>query len=518
MSLNVASLLTDPAQRAPERPVVSLGADTSTYGALEDRSDRLAAYLAAHGMAPGDRVGVMLPNVIEFAIAYFGVLRAGGVVVPMNPLLKAREVAFYLGDSGAGTLIVAGDVLDEAAGGARAAGVTDVLVAGEVPAAARPLAAVLDGTDVRGTLVQRACDDTAVILYTSGTTGQPKGAELTHANLLWNASIAADLFGLSEADVVLGALPLFHSFGQTCALNATLRRGGRLVLMPRFDAAAALELLARERVTVFLGVPTMYVALLNARELDSTDVGSLRLCASGGASLPVEVLHGFERRTGARILEGYGLSEASPVASFNHRDRASRPGSIGQPIWGTEMRVVGEDGETLAPGQVGEIAIRGHNVMKGYWQRPEATAEAIDGAGWLRTGDLARFDEDGYFFITDRKKELILRGGYNVYPREVEEVLYEHPDVLEAAVIGLPHSELGQEVAAAVVAKPGCEIDPLQLRAWIRERVAAYKYPRHIAVLEALPKGPSGKIVKREIDLGAFRAASSAAPQAAAPP
>jgi long-chain acyl-CoA synthetase len=294
----------------------------------------------------------------------------------------------------------------------------------------------------------------------------------------------------------MGCLPLFHSFGQTCALNAAIVAGASLTLLPRFDPTAALKVIERDRVSIFEGVPTMYVALLQAGG-GVADTSSLRLCASGGAALPLEVLNGFAETFGARILEGYGLSETSPAASFNFPDRA-KPGSIGLPIDGVEMRVVDETGREVATGEVGEIVIRGHNVMRGYWNRPEATAEAIKG-GWFYTGDMARQDDDGFFFIVDRKKDMIIRGGFNVYPREIEEVLYEHPDVLEAAVIGVGHPIHGEEIAAAVALKPGAEATPEELREYVKARVAPYKYPRHVWLVSALPKGPTGKIQKREI-------------------
>jgi long-chain acyl-CoA synthetase len=309
-----------------------------------------------------------------------------------------------------------------------------------------------------------------------------------------------ELFSIERNDVILGALPLFHSFGQTCALNAAVAAGARLALMARFSPGDALELIERERVTVFEGVPTMYSALLNHPERERFDVSSLRLCVSGGAALPVEVLRGFEEAFGCVVLEGYGLSETSPVACFNHPGRERKAGSIGTPIAGVEMKVVDDARNVVRRGEVGEIAIRGHNVMKGYWQRPEASAEAIDGDGWFYTGDMARVDDDGCFFIVDRKKELIIRGGYNVYPREIEEVLYEHPAVREVAVIGVPHPALGEEVGAAVALKPGVEADEAQLREFVKEQVAAYKYPRHVWFVDELPKGPTGKILKRAIE------------------
>jgi long-chain acyl-CoA synthetase len=493
MGENLALNLTAMARADGDRQALTLDGAATTYAQLDARSARMASVLRARGLEPGDRVGIMLPNVPEFAVAYYGVLRAGGIVVPMNVLLKRREVGFYLGDSGA-RLAVAWRAFAEAAqAGAADAGAGCLLVE---PGGLEPLLA-----DVEPLLeaVERGGSDTAVVLYTSGTTGRPKGAELTHANLRRNVEAVLALFALERDDVILGALPLFHSFGQTCALNAAVAAGARLVLMPRFAAGEALELIEREGVTVFEGVPTMYSALLNHPERERFDVGCLRLCVSGGAALPVEVLRGFEAAFGCVILEGYGLSETSPVACFNHPDRARKPGSIGTPIAGVAMKLVDDARSEIARGDVGEIAIRGHNVMKGYWQRPDATAEAIDFDGWFYTGDLAHVDEDGCFFIVDRKKELIIRGGYNVYPREIEELLYEHPAVAEAAVIGVPHAELGEEVGAAVALVPGAQVSERELRDYLKELVAAYKYPRHVWFVDALPKGPTGKILKRDI-------------------
>jgi long-chain acyl-CoA synthetase len=347
-------------------------------------------------------------------------------------------------------------------------------------------------------VADRAGDDTAVILYTSGTTGKPKGAELTHDNLRSNVSAAVGLFDIGVGDVIFGGLPLFHSFGQTCTMNAAICCGAAVTLLPRFDPGKALEILERDKCTIFEGVPTMYGAMLNHPDRKNYDVSCLRCCASGGASLPVEVLRGFEECFGCKVLEGYGLSETSPIASFNHPDRERKAGSIGTPIEGVEMKLVDDDGNEVAQGEIGEILIKGHNIMKGYLNQPEATAEAIKD-GWFASGDMAKVDEDGYYFIVDRKKELIIRGGYNVYPREVEEVLYEHPAVREAAVVGVPHDELGEEIGAAIALKDGAEVDADELRAFVKEQVAAYKYPRTIWFVDELPKGPTGKILKREI-------------------
>ncbi len=490
--MNLAGLLTASAERDPDHVAIKLDDVELTYGALDGASAHIAGLLAEHGFERGDRVGIMLPNVPYFPVIYYGVLRAGGVVVPMNVLLKKREVAYYLSDSGAKLLFAWHEFAQDAEAGAEQAGAECLLVEPgafeEQVGAATPDKAVADTAD----------EDTAVLLYTSGTTGQPKGAELTHANLTRNAQGSADLFDLGSEGIVLGALPLFHSFGQTCGMNATVSGGGTLTLLPRFEPGKALEIIQRDKVNVFQGVPTMYGAMLHHPERENYDVSTLRLCGSGGSAMPVELLRGFDEAFGCKIMEGYGLSESSPVASFNHADRERKPGSIGTPIRGVEMRVVDEDGNEVAQGEVGEILIRGYNVMKGYWQRPEETAETIID-GWLHTGDMGRVDEDGYFYVVDRKKELIIRGGYNVYPREIEEVLYEHPDVREAAVLGVPHDEYGEEVGAAVVLKDGASATPEQLRDHVKEQVAAYKYPRVVWLVDELPKGPTGKILKREI-------------------
>jgi long-chain acyl-CoA synthetase len=487
MSANLASILLDSASSRGDASALKLDDAEVSYSMLDGASAHIAGLLRERGVGPGDRVGIMLPNVPYFAVCYYGVLRAGAVVVPMNVLLKGREVAFYCSDPESKVLFAWHDFAEAAQAGAEQAGTDCILVKpGEFEQLVGESPAVTDVADC-------SADDTAVILYTSGTTGKPKGAELTHANLRRNVEIAAGLFDLGADAVTLGALPLFHSFGQTCGLNATISGGGLLTLIPRFDPVKALEIIQRDKVTVFEGVPTMYAAILNVPNAGDYDTSSLKICVSGGAALPVEVLRGFEEKFNCKVLEGYGLSETSPVASFNHPDRERKPGSIGTPIDGVEMKLADESNG------VGEIAIRGHNVMKGYWRNPEATKEVMRD-GWFHTGDMAQVDEDGYYFIVDRKKDMIIRGGYNVYPREVEEVLYEHPAVREAAVVGVPHSELGEEIGAAVALKEGAKADAEELQAFVKEQVAAYKYPRRIWFVDELPKGPTGKILKREID------------------
>ncbi|HEX9967008.1 MAG TPA: long-chain fatty acid--CoA ligase [Solirubrobacterales bacterium] len=505
MGENLASLLTESASRSPRAAAIRLGEFELSYGQLDDASARLATVLRERGVEPGDRVGVMLPNVPQFPVAYYGALRAGATVVPMNVLLKRREIAFYIEDSGAKLLLAWHGFAEEARGGAEDAAAELVEVEPE------SFAELFAGAEPTPGLAEVADDDTAVILYTSGTTGKPKGAELTHANLLTNADVCMRTTSEIQAgDVVFGGLPLFHSFGQTVAMNASLKVGACLTLVPKFDPGEALETIERDRVTHFYGVPTMFGALLHHPERERFDTASVRTCITGGASMPVEVLRGFEEAFGCIVLEGYGLSETSPVASSNHPGRERKPGSIGTPIEGVEMRVVDEDDNEVAQGEVGEIVIRGHNVMKGYWQRPDATEEAMRG-GWFHTGDMARTDEEGYFFIVDRKKDLIIRGGYNVYPREVEEVLYEHPKIREAAVVGVPHEEWGEEIGAAVVLHEGEELSAEEVSAYVKERIAAYKYPRVVWFLDDLPKGPTGKILKREIEVPAATGSSPAA-------
>jgi long-chain acyl-CoA synthetase len=507
MGLNLASLLTESAEGSPVLPAIRLGDVELSYGELDERSARLAALLGEKGIGPGDRIGVMLPNVPEFPIAYYGVLRAGAIVVPMNVLLKRREIAFYLEDSGSKLLLAWHGFCAEAREGAADAGAE--LIEVEPASFAELLDALpsgapyppVEGKKRTGTeLADTDEDDTAVILYTSGTTGKPKGAELTHLNLFRNADVSSrTTCEIAGGDVVLGALPLFHSFGQTVGMNSSLKVGACLTLVPKFDPGEALATMQRDGVTHFYGVPTMYGALLHHPERESFDTSKLRTCITGGASMPVEVLRGFEDAFGAVVLEGYGLSETSPVACSNHPDKERKAGSIGTPIEGVEMQVVDENDEPVAQGEVGEIVIRGHNIMKGYWQRPDATAETMRG-GWFHSGDMGRIDEDGCFYIVDRKKDLIIRGGYNVYPREVEEVLFEHPKIREAAVVGVPHDEWGEEIGAAVVCHEGEELAPEEVSAYVKERIAAYKYPRLVWFLDDLPKGPTGKILKREIE------------------
>lgn len=486
---NLAENLLTTAATHPERPAIRLGDAVLSYRELESHAARAAGLLAELGVRPGDRVGIMMPNAVCFPILYYGALRLGAIVVPMNPLLKSREIQHYVHNAGITLLLAHAAVPVEELSGlgddTQLVRVDDSTLLPELTNR-QPLAGI------------EAADpsDTAVILYTSGTTGRPKGAELTHDNLRRNCEISVEMSDLGPSDVVMGCLPLFHAFGQSVAMNACIRAGALLTLLPRFDAAVALQVIERDGVTIFNGVPTMYTALLHQGPGSHT-IDSLRMCVSGGASLPGEILRGFQETFGAQILEGYGLSETSPSATFN-RPECAKVGSIGTPIPGVELKLVASDGSSTPVGEVGEIAVRGHNVMKGYWQLPEATQEAIRD-GWFFTGDLARQDDDGFFYIVDRLKEVIIRGGLNVYPREIEEVLYEHPAVLEAAVVGVPHPLHGEEVVAAVALQPGKAASGEELCDFVKARVAPYKYPRDVQIFDTLPKGATGKILKRAI-------------------
>ena len=488
---NLAAALTAGTARSPERIVVRQDDQTLTFAQLDGATAAFAGHLRERGIGPGDRVAMSLPNIPAFAVVYYGVLRLGAIVVPMNPLFKPREVTFYLEDSGASLLVgMAGD----AQTGAQQAGTDflDVTTLPQVLAQATPDPQVAD----------RDGADTAVILYTSGTTGRPKGAELTHDNLLTNHEVSGrTLLEVSPDDVIMGCLPLFHVFGMTCALNVAIAAGATLTMIPRFDPGRVLEVITRDTVTVFEGVPTMYGAVLavaKAAPAGSVDLSSLRVCISGGSSMPLELMRAFEERFDCVILEGYGLSETSPVATFNKPNAVRKPGTVGTAIEGVQVQIVDPEGAQVPRGEVGEVVIAGHNIMRGYWNRPDATAEAIRD-GWFHTGDLGRMDDEGYVSIVDRTKDMIIRGGYNVYPREIEEVLYEHPAIAEAAVVGIPDSHLGEEIRAYAVLEPGAQASPEEVIAYVKERVAAYKYPRSVRIVEALPKGATGKILKREL-------------------
>jgi long-chain acyl-CoA synthetase len=519
-TLNLAHLLDHQARLTPDRLAVVLRPRTLTYRQLDAMASQVASGLRALGLGPGDHIALACPNTPHFPIAYFGILKLGAVVVPMHVLLKPREIAYHLKDSDAKALLVfQGTPELPMADMARAAcdEATDcrhLVVMTVDPAAQSPversltLGQLMHGQPPAFATHPSAPDDTAVLLYTSGTTGHPKGAELTHLNMTLNAISSRDMFmpvldpSVDARNVSLITLPLFHSTGQTCQMNAGVAGGFTLVLMPRFDPAAVLAAFEAERVNCWIGVPTMYWALLQHARQHQIDVSktaaTLRCVVSGGAPMPVAILKDFEQTFGVRVLEGYGLSETSPVACFNQLYRPSKPGTVGLPVIACEVGIVDDDDRPLPQGSRGEVVIRGHNVMKGYYKRPAETAEALKG-GWLHTGDIGVLDEDGYLSIVDRKKDLLLRGGVNVYPREVEEVLMTHPAVSLAAVIGMPDERLGEEVKAFVVLKPGAAITAEDLIAWSKNELAAYKYPRVVEFRDSLPVGPTGKVFKRAL-------------------
>ena len=504
MSFNLATILRESAKANPDKPLCHINDLSFTYAQVDEISGRVASALLATGLERGDKVAVQLPNLPQFLFTYFGILKAGLVMVPLNPLLRANEVAYHLEDSDAKVLITFEMFAEEAFKGAQTVeGVTTYVVNmpgnDQRPEGTKHYDELYFADDTRD-IVPLDPGDTAVLLYTSGTTGKPKGAELTHFQLFMNCTVAGELFQFRDDDIGLAVLPLFHVFGLSSVLNVTVRYGGTMVLVPRFELDAVVDAIETHRCTIFSGVPTMYFALLS-KDLSDRDLSSLRVGVSGGAAIPGETIRAFEERfPHCVVLEGYGLSESASTTTFNINAEQRKVLSIGKPIWGVEVRVVDDQDQPLPPGpdHVGEIVIRGHNIMKGYYKKPEATAEAFRG-GWFHTGDLAYRDEDGFYFVVDRKKDLVIRGGYNVYPREVEEVLYEHPAVAEAAVIGRPDEKLGEEVVAVVALKAGADATPEELTAHCKERLAAYKYPREIRLVPELPKGPTGKILKKEL-------------------
>lgn len=511
--LNLSVILEDSARRYPTKDAFVFGDTRLNYAQINGAANQIANGLAAAGIQAGDKVALSCLNLPYFPMIYFGILKAGASVVPLSVLLKRNEIAYHLKDSDAKAYFcfVGTEQLpmgeEGYAGFQEADACEHFFMITPKPTDPSPI----EGTKTMGMLMANQpptfatsptnAEDTAVIIYTSGTTGQPKGAELTHSSLLLNANLCRDLLGFQQEDISLIVLPLFHIFAMTVLMNAGIYHGITAVLLPRFDASQVLGLMQKEKVTLFAGVPTMYWGLLNfddsAFDLKSIS-DKLRVCVSGGASLPVQVLKDFEKKYNVPILEGYGMSEGSPVVTFNHLNQVRKPGSIGTPVWGVEVKLVDENDQEIPIGEKGELLYRGHNVMKGYYQRPEANATTLRG-GWMHSGDIATKDEDGYYYIVDRVKDMVIRGGLNVYPREVEEVMMRHEAVSMVAVIGVPHEQHGEEIKACVVLKDGKEISEEALMAWTKENIAAYKYPRIIEFMTALPMNATGKILKKEL-------------------
>lgn len=501
--LNLADILREAAMRSPGRPALVLGDQVMSMAAVASLTDRAASLFHAAGLERGDRIAVVLPNVPHFPVAYYGALKLGLQVVPLSPLLTDRELGYVLRDAQA-RAIVTWFAFEEAT--------TEAMITAEVghgwaatatadqPTRLPNFLAEVAGAPPWTRVAPTGPEDPAVILYTSGTTGDPKGATLTHSNLAWNARITGQHLGYDEDDVALCALPFFHSFGQTALLNSGIDRGMRLVLMPRFNPVDAMDLIEQQGVTTFMGVPSMLAAALTEQRRQPRDISALRFLASGGSALMPALHAELEETFGVPLYQGYGLSETSPMTHLEPL-HAKRSGTVGRPIWGIEQRIVDGDGHTLGTDEVGEVQVRGHAIMAGYHNRPEVTAACIDADGWFSTGDLGRVDEDGYLSLVGRAKELIIRNGLNVYPADIEAVLSEHPDVVLAAVVGFPDVTVGEEVAALVVLREGATADARDLHDFTRERVAAYKYPRVIQVVDALPLGPTGKVLKRSIDI-----------------
>ncbi len=512
--LNLAILLEDSAREVPGRTAIVFEETKLSYAEVNAAANQVANVLALAGIQRGDKIALSCQNVPYFPIVYYGILKAGAVVMPLNVLLKPREIAYHLRDADARAYFCLEGTPELPMGEMGFTAFKEVdsckhffLMTTDPTApshieGAQTLGMLMHNQPTTVETVMTDPDETAIILYTSGTTGQPKGAELSHINMLLNARLSESMYPKMDHDVHLITLPLFHSFGQTVQMNSGFYNRATLVLLPRFAPDAALSLMERENVTFFAGVPTMYWAMLNfpgANKYDLEKIArNLRLCVSGGAAMPVEVMRAFEEKFNVIILEGYGLSETSPVATFNRLDRPTKPGSIGLPVWGVSVRIVDQHDYDVGTNEVGEIIIRGHNVMKGYYNRPEATAEVMRN-GWFHTGDIGRRDEEGYIYIVDRVKDMIIRGGFNVYPREIEDVLMTHPAVSLAAVIGISHERHGEEVKAFVILKEGAELTEVELVAWSKQNMADYKYPRLIEFRTTLPMTATGKILKNEL-------------------
>ncbi len=514
--LNLVSVFEHSAKESPEKTAIIFGDKHFTFGQVTAMVNKVANALKAKGIKKGDKVALSCLNLPYFPMIYYGILKTGAVVVPLNVLLKGREIAYHLKDSDAKAYFCFQGTPELPMAQEGFKGFNDVntcehfYVITADPAAPSPI----EGTMSFGQLIAEQSNesdteptepgDTAVILYTSGTTGFPKGAELSHSNMTMNAISTRHLLQQTPDDIHVIVLPLFHSFGQTCQMNSGFSSGNTLVLIPKFTPEAVLSAIENDGATVFAGVPTMYWALLNYDDKDAQFnidkiAKTLRIGFSGASSLPIEIIKGIEEKYKIPILEGYGLSETCPVATFSHLTKARKPGSIGTPIWGVEVDVFDSDNKSLEPGEVGEVVIRGHNVMKGYYNKPEETAKAYDGTSWFHTGDLAKKDDEGYFYIVDRVKDMIIRGGYNVYPREIEEVLITHPDISLASVLGIKDSRHGEEIAAYVVLREGASITTEEIITWSKEQMAAYKYPRIVNIRESLPMTATGKILKKDL-------------------
>lgn len=518
--LNLASIIEHHARLTPDREAIVWNDVRLTFGQLNALSNRVANALTEMNITRGDKVALSCPNLPFFPIVYYGIMKAGAAVVPLNVLFKPREIAYHLKDSDAKAVFVfegtaelpLSQTVKEGFDQVETCEHLIVMTAdqtGKSPFEGhKTLTQITHDKPETFETFPTAPDDTCAILYTSGTTGQPKGAELTHLNLMTNVTTTQEIHikflddAPGEQKTCLITLPLFHTTGQTCQMNTHLYAGNRVVLLPRFEPQTTLATMEKETVNFWTGVPTMYWALLRYAEENNIDTSriaeNIKAVSSGGAPMPVEVLHAFQDKFNVRVLEGYGMSETSPLATFNQFERPSKPGTVGLPIFGVEVRCVDENDKEVSNGTRGEVVVRGPNVMKGYYKRPDANAEAFKN-GWFHTGDIGVFDEEGYLSIVDRKKEMILRGGYNIYPRELEEVIMTHPAVSLVAVIGVSCEKMGEEVKAFVVRKQGAELSEEEFLEWGKSQFANYKYPRFVEFRDELPIGGTGKILKRAL-------------------
>jgi len=498
--MTLSGALAKSAEATPSRPAVTAGETTLTYAEVNDAATALAGSLVDVGVEPGDRVALWIPNVPHFIIGYFAIARAGGVVVPVSTLLGVGEVSHILNDSGATTLIAA-SVFDEMtlALPELTPDVKTTIIWGEtrVPGAI-DLKALCESPPSAPLPMHRGPDDLAVLIYTSGTTGWPKGAMLSNSNILTNAAACAEAIEITPDDRFLTVLPLFHSFGATVCMVLPILLGAHIVLLPRFHPAEVLEAFSAHAITVFAGVPAMYGVLLNVRDISGVNVDAMRLCVTGGAPCPPKVLTAFKERFGVQFVEGYGPTEASPVVSVNPPSGLQKLGSVGLPVKDVSVRLTDDDGNPVPVGEIGEILVSGPNVMQGYWQAPEATAETIVD-GWLLTGDMGILDEDGYLRIVDRKTDMVIVGGLNVYPREVEDVIHQLPAVADCAVIGEPSERRGEDVKAFVVLREGESLTEDAVIEHCRQHLGSYKVPRTVVFADDLPRSGTGKVLKREL-------------------
>jgi len=496
MSKNLLRVLEDNLPLRAEKPAIYSGNDFDTFGDIDRKASAIAGAFTERGLEPGEKVGIHLSNVPEFVYTYFGILKAGCQVVPINVMLKPEELAFLAEDSHIRLVVSQAPFVDVVTKVKdRIPALKEVFCTGKAPVGTTPFDVLIYHEPVSKS-IQRAPNDVAVIFYTSGTTGKPKGAMLTHGNLHANAIATAEAYQYVERDLIIFGMPLFHSSGQTNVMNAAFSQGASIIMMPRFSVEEVLKKAKEYPVSVFIGVPTMYHQILKHPDADALKRESLRVLIVGAAPMPEALFKAVSYRYDIPISEGYGLSEAGPVVAHNPIDGTKKMGSVGLPISDILVKVVAPDGNDLPQGQVGELLVKGPNVMAGYLNQPEATQAALEG-GWLHTGDLAKIDKDGYIFIVDRKKDMILTGGFNLYPREIEEMLHMHPAVSEAAVVGIPDEEKGELAVGFIILEKGHEVSEKEIIGYCRERMAVYKAPRKVSFVEELPRNPSGKILKR---------------------